>query len=279
MVVLDSTTASLVQLWRDGVLSDVQIHSADGQAFHCHRIILAAASAYFRAQLAGPWSEATGADVALKVQLHIPSGTMQRVLEGIYTNDLRLPDSDEGLLEVLDAVNYLGIPAQKAACCQVGTAAYLRGHLQGCAAACSLSRVQVLRSQLKPGTAVSILAAADQYDCSELYQQAVRPPHTQSCHCPSSFIMYVSLLLASQHEVVRTHFDVISTSPDFSAEVQQLPLRVLLQLLEHTGLQTASEAPVLEVSFAWSCQVDRDQLICSHGPGAKSAPQHAALAW
>ena len=102
MVVLESTAAPLLQLWREGVLSDVQITSADGHKFACHRIILAAASAYFRAQLAGPWSE--GGDTAaatIRVQLHMPAAVLQRVLDGLYSNELHLPETPEGLLEVL----------------------------------------------------------------------------------------------------------------------------------------------------------------------------------
>ena len=48
-----------------------------------------------------------------------------------------------------------------------------------------------------------------------------------------------------QSVLARTHFDAVSASATFGAEVQQLPVRVLVQLLEHAGLQTASEAPVL----------------------------------
>ena len=50
-----------------------------------------------------------------------------------------------------------------------------------------------------------------------------------------------------QSALTRTHFDAISTSDSFASEVQQLPVRALVQLLEHAGLQTESEAPVLKV--------------------------------
>ena len=56
---------------------------------------------------------------------------------------------------------------------------------------------------------------------------------------------------AVQSALARTHFDAVSATDTFGAEVQQLPVHVLLQLLEHAGLQTASEGPVLKVSFPW----------------------------
>ena len=131
-----------------------------------------------------------------------------------------------------------GLPA---ACLLLCTASHLQD-------GSPIIHMQVLRSQLKPGTAVSILAAADQFDCSELYQEAVSHQLAvcSSVMGPSLYMLILNCLVA-QYDMVRTHFDVISTSPEFAAEVQQLPLRVLLQLLQHTGLQTASEAPVLEV--------------------------------
>ena len=127
---------SLQQLWEQGAFVDVRVCSEDGQAFGCHRIILGAASTYFRraslqnlalgrfsgcadpgnacrAQFHGPWAESSSQDM----HIPFPGAAVGRVLHSIYTQQLDL--QDERIVETLAVSDFLGVAAQKVVCCEV----------------------------------------------------------------------------------------------------------------------------------------------------------------
>jgi hypothetical protein len=117
-------TPSLQSLWKEGQLCDLTLISSDNLSFEAHRIILAAASGYFRALFVGAGrhlreSFDQGRSPAEQpIRLPAVSGdSLRSVLEIIY--DKRLNISDTDVEDLLSASNYLDIPVIREACCEV----------------------------------------------------------------------------------------------------------------------------------------------------------------
>ena len=117
-------TPSLQSLWKEGQLCDLTLISEDNQKFEAHKIILAAASGYFRALFVGAGGhlrESFDRDTApeeQKIRLPAVSGeSLRSVLEIIYEKRLNIYDGN--VEDLLTASNYLDIPVIRDACCEV----------------------------------------------------------------------------------------------------------------------------------------------------------------
>jgi hypothetical protein len=117
-------TPSLQSLWKEGQLCDLKLISEDNQTFEAHKIILAAASGYFRALFVGAGRhlrESFDHDTAPEEQtIRLPavSGeSLRSVLEVIYEKRLNIHDGN--VEDLLTASNYLDIPVIRNACCEV----------------------------------------------------------------------------------------------------------------------------------------------------------------
>lgn len=105
------------------------------------------------------------------MQLPFPAAAVSTVLHGIYSQQLDLQDAQ--LLGVLAVADFLGVATQKEACCKVPQsctswhACMRHAHAQHL-------RMQVLHGQLSPLNCIAMMAAADQYSCPQLYEEAVR---------------------------------------------------------------------------------------------------------
>ena len=65
----------LLSLQSQGCLCDVRLVAGDGAVVRAHKVVLAATSNYFRARLAGPWSES--ADSSTVSVPHISGRTLE----------------------------------------------------------------------------------------------------------------------------------------------------------------------------------------------------------
>lgn len=117
-------TPSLQSLWKEGQLCDLTLVSSDSQTFEAHKIILAAASGYFRALFVGAGRhlrESFDQGTSPKEQtIRLPAvsgDSLRSVLEIIYNKQLNI--SDANVEDLLAASNYLDIPVIREACCQV----------------------------------------------------------------------------------------------------------------------------------------------------------------
>ena len=117
-------TPSLQSLWKEGQLCDLTLVSSDSQTFEAHRIILAAASGYFRALFVGAGRhlrESFDRDRSANEQIirlpAVSGDSLRSVLEIIYNKQISI--SDENVEDLLAASNYLDIPVIREACCQV----------------------------------------------------------------------------------------------------------------------------------------------------------------
>ncbi len=118
-------TPALESLWKEGELSDVVLVSKDAETFKAHKIILAAASGYFRALFIGAgrhlresqdFSTATDEQ---KIRLPALSGKSLRSLLEIIYKCKSFTILEENVEDLLTASNYLDIPAIREACCEV----------------------------------------------------------------------------------------------------------------------------------------------------------------
>lgn len=99
-----STLFSTINQFRlSDLFTDVTIY-VDGVSFACHRLILAAASPYFRAMFSYNFRESTEGNVRIQ---DITPWTMKRILEFIYTGHTDI--TQENLFEMLDASVMLSI--------------------------------------------------------------------------------------------------------------------------------------------------------------------------
>uniref|UniRef100_A0A7S3AJH0 BTB domain-containing protein n=1 Tax=Haptolina ericina TaxID=156174 RepID=A0A7S3AJH0_9EUKA len=94
----DALRSNLAVLWREGTLCDVTL-IASARHFPAHRLVLAAASPYMKALLAGEhFAESTAKEFELP---ELSASAFECVLEFIYTRQCVLPS--ESLQEVLQA--------------------------------------------------------------------------------------------------------------------------------------------------------------------------------
>ncbi len=86
---LDGAT-SLEQLWQRGALCDVTLSTDDGGTLPCHRLMLAAASPFFRALFAGDstWSDTASAELPLH---DVDADTLRTLVTALYTRRLEAP--------------------------------------------------------------------------------------------------------------------------------------------------------------------------------------------
>ena len=116
-------TPSLQSLWKEGQLCDLTLISSDNQIFEAHKIILAAASGYFRALFVGAGrhlreSFDKARSDTQSIRLPAVSGdSLRSVLEVLYNKDLNI--SEANVENLLSASNYLDIPVIREACCEV----------------------------------------------------------------------------------------------------------------------------------------------------------------
>lgn len=117
-------TPSLQSLWEEGQLCDLTLISKDDQTFEAHKIILAAASGYFRALFVGAGRhlreslDFSTSPYDQKIRLPAVSGdSLRSVLEIIYNKHLDISESN--VEDLLTASNYLDIPVIREACCEV----------------------------------------------------------------------------------------------------------------------------------------------------------------
>ena len=118
-------TPALQSLWKEGELSDVILVSKDTERFKAHKIILAAASGYFRALFIGAgrhlresqdFSTATDEQ---QIKLPALSGNSLRYLLEIIYKCKSFTVLEENVEDLLTASNYLDIPVIREACCEV----------------------------------------------------------------------------------------------------------------------------------------------------------------
>lgn len=99
-----------MELWRHQELCDVEIHASGGQeVFHAHRVVLAAASPYFRLRISTPL-----ADQHKHFDLEMPGAVVGALLEYVYTGRATL--AEELLCALLSAASFLQIASLLAAC-------------------------------------------------------------------------------------------------------------------------------------------------------------------
>jgi len=116
-------TPSLQRLWKEGQLCDTTLVSSDSQIFEAHKIILAAASGYFRALFVGAgrhlresFDQARSDTQSIRLPA-VSGDSLRSVLEVLYNKDLNI--SEANVQNLLSASNYLDIPVIREACCEV----------------------------------------------------------------------------------------------------------------------------------------------------------------
>jgi len=94
----DGLRKTCVGLWRENKLCDVNLVVGQ-RTFHAHRLVLAAASTFFHALVASPFTEGGEENIALP---EISDLTFERVLEFIYARECTI-DNESLLQPVLEA--------------------------------------------------------------------------------------------------------------------------------------------------------------------------------
>lgn len=111
-------TRGLHQAWEAGLFTDLVITAQD-QVIHAHKVILAAASPYFRAMLTGCLVEGRTHTLELK---DVPGSLLNIVLTYVYTGRATL--TEHNVQDVLTLADYFQIHALKKLCCY-----HLKNHL------------------------------------------------------------------------------------------------------------------------------------------------------
>ncbi|CAL4123175.1 unnamed protein product [Meganyctiphanes norvegica] len=101
----------LHEAWQSGLFTDLAITTND-QVIHAHKLVLAAASPYFRAMLTGRLLEGQTETLSLE---DVPASTLKVVLQYVYSGRARL--TCENVEDVLTLADYFQIHALKKVCC------------------------------------------------------------------------------------------------------------------------------------------------------------------
>ena len=149
MNISDNET-NFLSLWEEGSLCDVELRTADGALVSAHRIVLAAASPFFRALFVGSGrtmreGSAGGSIFDLP---GVEEAELRVLLKAIYSNSAADVDSSSVAL-LLAAASYLSVGALREAC------------------------AQYLKNELSLSTAVETLVLAERYDCPDLREDSV----------------------------------------------------------------------------------------------------------
>ncbi|XP_057375527.1 kelch-like ECH-associated protein 1 [Daphnia carinata] len=133
---------SLYVMKHNQMLTDVRLDVAN-ESFHAHKIVLAAASPYFKAMFTSGLREKE--DSLVKLQGVCPT-VMSKLLSFIYTGEIVI--NQLVVCQLLPAGSMLQVSPVIQACCTF------------------------LESQLDPSNALGIAAFAEQHHCSNLYEAA-----------------------------------------------------------------------------------------------------------
>ncbi|XP_019873564.1 kelch-like ECH-associated protein 1B isoform X1 [Aethina tumida] len=124
--------------------------------FHAHRVVLAAASPYFKAMFTGGLKESEMNRVKLQ---GVSATAMSRLINFMYTGMIRVTENT--VCQLLPAATMLQVPNVIQACCDF------------------------LERQLDPSNAIGIASFAEQHGCIELYKKAnqyIERHFSQICH-------------------------------------------------------------------------------------------------
>lgn len=141
---------NFLSLWEEGSLCDVELRTADGALVPAHRIVLAAASPFFRALFVGSGrTMREGAEEGSVIDLPgVEEAELRVLLKAVYSNSAADIDARSVAL-LLAAASYLSVAAVREAC------------------------ARYLQTELSLSTAVETLALAERYDCADLRGDAV----------------------------------------------------------------------------------------------------------
>lgn len=112
----DSAASALRNLYKDQMLSDLEIEGTDGMRISAHRLILASRSPVFKQLLAGDFSEAKSPVVSLGFE----GSVLKAVIEYCYTDEFSFAydgtekDREESLvrsaMDLFSAADYFALP-------------------------------------------------------------------------------------------------------------------------------------------------------------------------
>jgi len=143
---------NFLDLWEDGSLCDVQLRTVDGAIVPAHRVVLAAASGFFRALFVGSGRQMReGAEDSKPICLTgVDEASLRALLKAVYSDPVASDQlSNDTVLPLLAASSYLSVESVRNACNQY------------------LNRVLSLE------TVVETLVLAERFDCSDLLSDAV----------------------------------------------------------------------------------------------------------
>jgi hypothetical protein len=103
-------SGGLADLWHQGALTDVTLVSAEGGRLPCHRVVLAAASPFFRALFSDNWDNSSS-EVLLQ---GVAAPVLRTLLSAVYTRKLVAPPSQ--LPALLTGAMQLALQPLAAAC-------------------------------------------------------------------------------------------------------------------------------------------------------------------
>ena len=102
---------TILDFRREAIFSDVVISSDDSKEFHCHKVILASASAYFRAMFLADMKESQQSLIKIK---GLDSNALEQLLEFCYTATLTI--NSENVQQLLIASGMLQFPKIQDSC-------------------------------------------------------------------------------------------------------------------------------------------------------------------
>ncbi|KAK3923947.1 Kelch-like protein diablo [Frankliniella fusca] len=160
---------NLCHLWRSATLCDVVL-TAEGKQIAAHRIVLAAASPYFRAMFTCKLREASENEVEMhEISFHL----LQEVINFIYTTELKV--TDDNVYDLMSIADILQLSSIRTAC------------------------TSFLMSSLTPSNCLSVLTAASLHSgYNDLANAAIRFTRKHLCEVANNeeyFVAPVDVLL------------------------------------------------------------------------------------
>ena len=116
---------------KDNLFCDVVVRCEDGASFHCHRLVLAAASPYFKAMFCGDMLEKSQNEILIKC---VDSKALESLVKYAYNGVVET--NFENIIDLLSAANMLRFEAVEKHCIDF---LYKNMNMANCIAICTIA--------------------------------------------------------------------------------------------------------------------------------------------
>lgn len=222
----NSFFATLLNLWEDEQLCDVQLRTANGALVPGHKMVLASASSFFLALFTGAGQEMAEAGSNVIDLPGIDEQELRLLLKCVYGGNVVIHVTLENAPLLLEAATYLSVESVISACCRL------------------------LYQNLDLESVVETLVVSDRCQCTSLRDDAVSRLNNFSHYCCKTKYRQVHCITLQMRYLLGHFVPLIQSSS--STTIQRLPDFLFKEIIQSDCLDVAQESDVVFASVIWA---------------------------